>query len=168
MSKLLELTAGDIVAMLYERRNGTPKRGREKTPEWLTFDELRVSSGYTRGEQRVDFWEMNTYPSNNYERNAYEIKISRSDFSAELRKPQKRRPALMLSNRFYFVAPAGIVPIEKLPIDAGLIEVVEKPYGLTLKKTVEAPWLDTEPPPWGFVASLIRRVDREYAKTETT
>lgn len=125
-------------------------------PEWLSFSEMRISTGYTHGEQRVDFFTMSTYPSKNYERLAFEIKISRSDFNAELRKPAKRRPALLLANRFYFIAPAGIVPHDRVPIDSGLIEVTDD--GLWGKPVIQAPWLDTQPPTWGFVAALIRRV----------
>lgn len=143
------ITASDILTLLRERH---------PQPEWLGFDELRVSSGYTRGQQRMDFWTMDTYPSAAFHRIAYEIKVSRSDFSAELRKPAKRKPALLLANQFFFVAPKGIVPAEKLPIDSGLIEACRMKAGhLVLKKVVEAPWLDTEPATWGFVASLIRR-----------
>ena len=144
-----DITADDILTLLRERH---------PHPEWLTFDELRISTGYTRGEERIDFWAMDTYPSQGYKRIAYEIKVSRGDFSAELRKPAKRKPALLLCNQFYFVAPSGVIPVDKVPIDAGLIEAKVTPAGhISLKVTSKAPWLDTEPPTWGFVAALIRR-----------
>lgn len=144
-----DITAEDILARLQERY---------APPEWLTFVELRISTGYTRGEERIDFWVMNTYPSSAYHRIAFEIKISRSDFSAELRKPAKRKPALLLSNQFYFISPAGVIPVDQIPIDAGLMEVKHTPSGhMSLTVTSKAPWLDTEPPTWGFVAALMRR-----------
>ncbi len=143
------ITAEEILTRLQERYS---------SPEWLTFAEMRISTGYTRGEERIDFWVMNTYPALAYHRIAFEIKVSRSDFSAELRKPAKRKPALLLSNQFYFVAPAGVIPVERIPIDAGLMEVKHTPSGhMSLKVKSKAPWLDTEPPTWGFVAALLRR-----------
>ena len=156
------ITASDILAILQERR--IPARDRRNAVEWIGFPEMRVSTGYDRGEQRIDYWEMNMYPGESYKRLGYEIKVSRSDFASELKRPQKRRPALMLCNRFYFIAPAGIVPLDKLPIDSGLIEVKRQPAGhLSIRTVCEAPWLDTEPPPWGFVASLVRRAMKEQA-----
>jgi hypothetical protein len=143
------ITAKDIVKLLRERH---------KQPEWITVDELRVSTGYTRGEERIDFWAMDTFPSQAFKRIAYEIKLSKSDFQSEIRKPAKRKPALLLSNQFYFVAPAGIIPVDRIPIDAGLMEVTVSSEGHTYLKVVsKAPWLDTEPASWGFVAALMRR-----------
>ena len=52
-----------------------------------------------------------------------EIKVSRADFLAEIkRKPLKRRAGLRLSNESYFVAPKGIIEIDELPPEAGLLE----------------------------------------------
>ena len=145
---MADLNANDLLQLL---------RRRYSAPLWWSFDELRVSAGYSHGEQRLDFWAMHSYPSKSFQRLGFEIKVHRSDFTRELQKPEKRRPALLLCNRFYFVAPVGVVPIEKLPIDAGLIE----PYrnGRSLTVVHEAPWIDTSPPPWGFVVALLRRHD---------
>ena len=143
------MTAQDILKRLQQRYG---------PPQWLAFPEMKVSTGYSRGLQRIDFFAMHSHPSKGFERRAFEIKVSRADFNTELRKPQKRRPALMLVNRFYFIAPVGIVPVEKLPIDAGLVEIRDS--GI-MQIAVEAPWIDTEPPTWGFVAALIRRVQSD-------
>lgn len=131
-------------------------------PRYVAFDELRVATGYTRGEQRIDFWAMDCWPSRCYARYGFEIKVSRADFSRELRQPEKRRPTLMLCNRFFFAAPVGVVPIDKLPVDAGLVEFADN--GIR-RVTVEAPWIDTEPATWGFVAALMRRMaDKELPR----
>ncbi len=148
------MNAADILARL---------QSKYCPPEWQSFAEMCVATGYTRGEQRLDFWTLSTYPGRNHTRLGFEIKVSRSDFAAELRKPAKRRPALLLVNRFYFIAPVGVVPIEKLPIDAGLIEVLES--GI-MKTRCEAPWLDTEPPTWGFLASFLRRIKTAEAEKD--
>lgn len=58
-----------------------------------------------------------------FQRVAYEVKVSRSDLLAELRRPQKRSLALELSNRFYFATPPGLVRPGELPEECGLVEV---------------------------------------------
>ncbi len=81
-------TAEDIVAALRRYHAGD---------SWAFFAELRVGTGYDRAvdaEQRLDAWAMALWPSERYQRIAYEVKVSRSDFLAELQKPRKRRRAL--------------------------------------------------------------------------
>jgi len=159
------MTVADGVIMASEIL--TRLRERYSPPTWLAFPEMRISTGYKRGEQRIDLWAMHTYPSEAYKRVAFEIKTSRADFSTELRKPAKRRPALLLANLYYFAAPKGVVPVDKLPIDSGLLELHYGPTGgLFCRETVKAPWLDTEPPTWGFVAALIRRMEKMAREEE--
>jgi hypothetical protein len=127
--------------------------------QWLSFGELRIGTGYGKdAEQRLDFWTMHTYPSQRFRRIACEIKISRSDFLAELRRPEKRRRALLLSNEFYFVAPHGLIRVEELPPEAGLMETHLPGEGPTsIHVRVAAPWRDTPGPTWQFLASVVRR-----------
>lgn len=131
--------------------------------DWIAFDELRVGTGYGKdAEQRLDFWAMRALPSARFLRVACEIKISRSDFLAEIRKPEKRRRALLLSNEFYFVAPHGLIKVEELPPEAGLIET-HLPGELpgSIHNLVAAPWRDTPGPSWQFLAALVRRAAKE-------
>jgi hypothetical protein len=54
---------------------------------------------------------------------SYEVKTSRADFLAELKRPLKRRIGMRYSNEFYFVTPAGLVTATEIPAECGLIEV---------------------------------------------
>lgn len=127
-------------------------------PDWLAFPELRIGTGFGKNaEQRLDFWAMAALPSQRFRRVAYEIKISRADFLAELRQPLKRRRALLLSNEFYFVAPPGLIQAGELPPECGLAEC-EATYGLHIKHA--APWRDSAPPTWQFLAAVTRRALR--------
>jgi len=103
---------------------------------------------------------MHPYPSKQNARTAYEVKISRSDFLRDIKKPHKHRNALLVSNEFYFVAPKGLLRAEEMPIYAGLLEVDDGllPY---ISQALQAPWRDTSPPSWRFVSSLCRAVKRE-------
>lgn len=144
----------------------------------LFFPELRIGTGYGKdAEQRIDAWAMYTYPSKHFHRIAFEIKVSRGDFLAELRQPLKRRYALLLSNEFYFVAPPNLIKADELPPEAGLIEIYETAtdaltaqygpgnmYGLRQQRPGDQMWFrhpaphrDTLPPPWRFVAAITRR-----------
>lgn len=161
-------TARGIVQLLRDRHAGT------RAGEFLFCAELRVGTGYKRGEeQRLDAWAMACWPSANFERVTYEVKVSRSDFLVEIKEPRKRRMGLLYSNRFYFVAPAGLVKVEEVPPECGLIEVGVRtedwgrdevvtvgPWELReyLVTRVKAPWRDTPPPSWSFLASVGRHL----------
>jgi len=137
-------------------------------PEWAFLRELRCGTGYVcqdRGrcvkrevETRLDAWAINHWSAKHRQRVTYEVKVNRSDFAHEIKRPLKRRPGLLLSNLFYFVAPDGLIQVSEVPLECGLIVIVERPVGLILKEALPAPWRDTPPPPWHFVGALARRM----------
>lgn len=143
---LRQWTAADVLALIRERHQGV---------EWFYFEELRFSTGYSAdyAEKRIDAFALNLLPMNHFARYAYEVKVDRSDWLVEKKDPKKRRPWLWVSNRFYFVAPAGVVKIEEVPPECGLVIVGEG----TWHTAVAAPFRDSLPAPWQFVASLVRR-----------
>lgn len=143
-----------------ERRHSMCAGQGGRSHMWAFFRELRGGPGWgAENEKRLDAWALGTWPSTGYERIAYEVKVSRSDFLAEIRQPFKRRFALRISNRFYFASPAGLIRPEEIPTEAGLFEV--QPDGhLAIAPKVPAPWRDTPPPTWAFVASIARRALR--------
>jgi len=129
------------------------------SPRGLLFFELRSKTGFTFGEpQRIDAFHIDDTPSKGLRRTAYEIKVSRSDFLAEVRNPVKRRFAVSMSNEFYFIAPPGIIGIEEVPLECGLIEV----DGNDWEYVVKAPWRDSARPTWIFVAAIARALRHQY------
>ncbi len=128
-------------------------------------EELRGGSGYGGdNERRMDAWAMHHHPSKGNKRTAYEVKVSRSDFLRDIKDPLKHRPALRFSNEFFFVAPAGMIKAEELPLYAGLMEVKETKSPtcpLRLWPSIKPPWRDTIPPNWRFVVSLVRSVQKQ-------
>lgn len=152
----LPIGAPEIVAAL-DRLYQPPDR-------WLRWGELRVTTGATNAyEQRIDYFAMACWPSDRCERIAYEIKVTRSDFLRELKEPRKRKCALLYSNRFYFVTPAGLLRPEEIPPECGLAELHRREGRPVFEYPVAAPWRDTPPPSWRFFASAVRRA-REEAK----
>lgn len=132
-------------------------------------EELRLSTGFTgkRGEQRIDLWTMEMVPSKKHWRVAYELKVSRADWLKEKKDPLKRRGARLLSNQFYYVTPPGLITPDEIPIDCGLLEHQEPGrLGHRMRVVVDAPKFDAEPPPWGFVASMMRSGVRSAVRGE--
>lgn len=144
------ITSADIVAALHVEH----ERGRN--PD-LCFEELRLSSGF-ENESRVDFLAMNVAPSTGNLTTAYEVKITRQDFRRETY--QKQRGARLFSDKFYFIAPKGVIPHDEVPDWAGLIEVEWTVYKgkprLRMLKTIPAPKRDKEVPSWGLIVSMVR------------
>lgn len=134
---------------LYIRHN-PPSR---QSWEWCYLPELYV------GERRLDGWAIKKqYPS--FERRAYEIKVTRSDFLSEIRKPEKREEAFSVSNRFFFVAPTGLIETDEFPDGCGLIEIRLGKKGSLYDQTrmkVEAPWRDVEDPSLRLLCEIARR-----------
>jgi len=130
------------------------------TPDkWAFFDELRIGTGYGKdNEQRLDAWAIHYFPSKKNLVRCYEIKVSRSDFFHEIQKPKKRRAGLRLSNEFWFVTPKNLVAIHEVPPECGLLEV-DSNYNISTK--IRAPYRNTVPPTFLFLASICRRSDKD-------
>ena len=94
--------------------------------QWACFDELRNQTGYSRQIKYIDFFVINLYPSKNFQRIAYEIKVSKGDFNKEIADPGKRKFAMDNSNQFYFICPSGLISKDEVPEDCGLMYVNSK------------------------------------------
>lgn len=98
---------------------------------------------------------------------AYEIKVSRADFLAETRNPAKRALAKELTHQFYFAVPKGLVAVQEVPKDCGLIELVGNKLRVKVKAPVGEPRFFNE----GEVLQLLRmelfRSGADRAKRET-
>jgi hypothetical protein len=145
--KLTEKAILDLLQFQYNRN----------TDQWAFFPQLRTGTGYGKDcNQYLDAWCMQLWGEQ--ARITFEVKISRSDFLLELKSPVKRRIGLLLSNEFYFVAPKGMIKPAELPIECGLKEVID---GDRIVTRIAAPWRDTSPPTWHFLASIARRTVKE-------
>lgn len=139
-----------ILALLQERH---------PAPEWATFAELRSSTG-AFAVRSMDLWAMNLWPSKNFLRIAYEIKVSRADFAKELSDPRKREYPESVSNECYFATPPGLVMVDEVPEGWGLIEVVKG--GTRVKK--RAMQRTPDHMPIGFVAAIARRTSDDHPR----
>jgi hypothetical protein len=90
--------------------------------EWamLTHVPLRVDDN----ERIIDAFAVRCWASGKgFERHAFEVKVSRSDFRNET--PEKRAPAEVSAHRCAYVVPAGLLKPEEIPPGWGLVEVYE-------------------------------------------
>ena len=166
MSKPRKYTADDIAKILVEERHAGPG--------WVTVREMRCGCGYGVHERSMDLWALEATNAKGTPAIAYEIKVSRSDFTRDLKTADKHRGALMFSDKFYFVAPEGVIPPEKLPPFAGLIEIHEpdlepKRFRRPLRQSrikVQAYPRNKCAPSWSFVVSLLRRNPPEPEKND--
>lgn len=148
------MNSSNIIACLkkhYHREEGA----------WLLIPELRTGVGWGKDAMRkIDLYAFRIWGGNRhikYDRIAYEIKLSKTDFYKDIAEPIKQRPAIIMASQFYYVAPKGIIPIKSLPLDCGLIEIEEAERGLWPTITVPSATFDYSPN-WCFVASLVRTV----------
>jgi len=117
-----------------------------KTGDAIWASEL----AFDGGARRCDFWTISANGSSGFSATAYEIKVSRSDFRRDTHA--KQRQARLFSDRFYYVAPAGMIKPDELPDWAGLYEFSDG----QLSMKVPAPHRDKDSPTWQLVVSLIR------------
>lgn len=131
----------------------------EDPREWIFIEEAPVGTG-SLATNRIDAYAISCWPSAQNKRIAYEVKVSRADFMNEKKNPAKRRPAMLLSNQFYFATPKGLLKVEEIPVDCGLIEATD---AWTSRIVLEAPYRDSIRPTWNYVAALLRNLCRPHA-----
>ena len=145
-----KMTAAHILQRIVDHYEQSSRAG-----QWIVLPEFRFSTGFSAyAERTIDVFAINCYPSTRHQRVCYEIKVSREDFKRELAEPMKRKPALYISNQFYFVTPPGLIAPALIPPEAGLMETTGTKE---LKVILPAPQREGYPPPWGTMAMLGRR-----------
>lgn len=140
--------AGRVIALLRERY---------AAPGWAFFEEAKTQTGFGRRERYCDGLALGLWPSLGLELIGFEVKVSRGDWLRELKDPSKAQEFQRWCDRWYVVAPQGIVERIELPSTWGLLEVATKGRKKLLM-TVEAPRLTPEPLDKKFVAALVRRL----------
>ena len=145
---------------------------RHPSDRWIFATEVNTSTGYDAphndgpgGIRRIDAFAMALWPSKNFQRVAYEIKVSRADWLNEIKNPVKRSQAWYLSNEFWFALPEGIVSPQDWRRDmmgCGLLAISEAGAIRVLHRARNRK--HCFPMPVGFIASLLRcvRDQRRY------
>lgn len=123
--------------------------------EWALFFEVLDATG-ARHTRSADAVAMNTWPSRGLAMHGHEIKVSRSDWLSELKRPGKAEAIAKFCDYWWLVAPREIVQPGELPETWGLI----CPFGDTLKIERQAVKMEAQPITRQFAASLLRNAAR--------
>lgn len=127
-------------------------RKRFEAPEWALLEEVAPRTG--GGTRYADAVSMNLWHSRGHALYGFEIKTSRGDWLRELKQPEKTEQSVFAyCDRWYIVAPAGVVKDGELPPTWGLFEL--RATGLVEK--VAGKNLEAKPLTRAFFASLMRR-----------
>ena len=126
-------------------------RKRFAPPEWALMEELAPRTG--GGTGYADAVAMNLWQSRGHVVYGMEIKVSRSDWLRELKKPAKAESVFRYCDGWYVVVLPGVIQDGELPATWGMLEA----HGGRLIEKVKAHKLDPLPPDRLFVASLMRR-----------
>lgn len=124
---------------------------------WMFADHVRSAAGFD-ATRTADAVAMDLWPSKGLALHGHEVKISRSDWLRELKKPDKWEGVGRYMDRWWVVVPdRDIVRPGELPPQWGLL--VARPERVTVAHP--APRLQAEPVGRSFLAALLR------AATET-
>ncbi len=143
MSEAMKFTATDVRKAL---------RVRYCPPEWCLCEEVANASG--AGPQAyADAVAFSIWPSRGYGLQGFEIKVSRSDFLAEMRKPAKADAVGAYCDQWWLVTPPRLVDPAEIPPTWGLMEMT----GAGLRVKQQAPRQEPKPLNRAFAAALVRR-----------
>lgn len=128
-------------------------KARYNTAAWSFCFE--VPDGTSHNKRRtIDAIAMGCWKSEGIHLNGFEIKHSRSDWLKELDQPEKQITWMPYLHRFWVVAVKGIVKLEELPAEWGLLEN----RGNGLKVSKQASLLTPQPIPHTLLAAIMRRI----------
>lgn len=127
-------------------------------PEYCLLEEVRNAAAH-HANRSADAIAMSLWPSRGLKVIGFEIKISRSDWTRELKDPAKADAFIRYCDHWYIAALPGIVRADELPQLWGLMEL----QGEKMKVIKEAPLLEAGPLDRTFVAAMMRRVGERDA-----
>lgn len=125
-----------------------------KPPSHRLFFEVSNDTG-ARARRWIDALALGIWPSTGYEIVGIEVKVSRSDWKAELAQPRKAQELMRFCTRWFLACPAGMVQPDELPRTWGMLEVRED----AVRQAVPAPLLDPEPLTPGFMMAVLRQAN---------
>ncbi|MBC9927192.1 hypothetical protein [Leucobacter sp. cx-169] len=132
---------------------------------WVRAEHVRRRLGHASMNYVADFIALDKYPGIPYgtalAMHWFEVKVSRSDWLAELRQPEKSEAFTRFANHAWLVvSDASIVKPGELPDGWGLLVAA----GAGLRAKVAAPRVDAEPVPFDLTISIAAAAQRTGAR----
>lgn len=150
---------------LLHQRYGTVNPG--NGPRYACAEHVKNAAGFDAGRV-ADFIAIDCWPSSGLELHGHEVKVSRSDWLTELKKPEKAEAFKRYMDRWWLVVPdAKIIKAGELPDGWGLL-VLSKRRSMgswpdyhpriedRLRVATPAPQLNPEAIPRELLAPLLR------------
>jgi hypothetical protein len=154
-------SARDVCEALHRRYN-KPSQGRPGE-QYVCIEEARSGAGFRGNDGQCDFLAINTWQSRGMELIGHEIKVSMSDWKAELDQPEKAERFARFCRRWYVAAPADLATRikDEVPPAWGLLSISDT--GRT-KEVRSAPSRQPdEVPAWWWVGWLAQ-IDRQHKR----
>jgi hypothetical protein len=122
------------------------------SPEFAFMPQMNQGTGSHAG-RRADAVAFSLWPSRGLDLYGFEIKISRSDLSSEVRNPEKAEAIQRFCDLWWLVTPPGLTSdMDLLPTTWGVLEV----DGRGVRVTKQAPRLTPEPMTRNVIAAMFR------------
>lgn len=153
----------DMLNLLTERY--TNIRVGSLADRWVRAEHVKRFLSNAPFQRIADFVCADKWPGASYGSNlalyGHEVKVSRSDWLSELRKPDKAEAIKKYMHYWYLVVPdASIVKQGELPEGWGLMTIA----GEKLRAKIKAPLLTPEPMPLDFTINLMSAAARTAAR----
>lgn len=142
-------TEASVTALLREKYSA---------PEWAFLAGVPNATGFGKS-RTADGIAMSLWPSRGLHLYGFEIKVSRSDWMKEVQDPAKAEAFARYCHVWQIVAPKGIVKVEELPPEWGLLEITDA-GNLRAKKAV-APTEPRAPVDMNILAGLMRSMSND-------
>lgn len=157
----MTLTAKDVRTAL-DKRYGQTSQGRDGEA-WIRLHEARAGAGFDGNTGQCDYLAINTWASRGLQIIGHEIKVSMSDWRAELGNPAKADRFARYCRRWWVAAPSDLATKirPELPPTWGLLAVSDK---LTCREIVAAPSRTPEPVPEWWWIGWLAQVDRRHTR----
>lgn len=105
---------------------------------WCVLPEVTAPALNGTKARRLDAVAFGVYESNSKRVHGFEVKVSRSDWQAELADGTKSAPGLACTTDWWIVAPAGVVKRDELPEGWGLFELGAKQMRVKKRAKIRA------------------------------
>lgn len=136
-------------------------------PHYAFLTQVRNGTGYSRRTNRTaDAIAMGTWPSRGLHLHGIEIKVSHSDFLAELKNPEKAEEIAQYCHFWWLiVSRPEVAPLSEVPLNWGLL--VANADGDKLEVIRDAKMKDAKTPDHALLAAIMRRIAQDYVHKDT-
>ncbi len=126
--------------------------------KYARFEQLRNRTGFAMDIQTIDFAVVHLWPSEGLTRTAFEVKVSRSDFTREIERPNKNQFFRDHFHEFWYATAPGVIhDIREVPEECGWLELRgDKLVKKLIAKRKDKPLMDEL-----LLASFCRNVNQE-------